>query len=175
MPWSRLQRKYYVTTCRLRYDEFTCPKSVYNDHRSWTYPSLISLTNCYFWLCCCVLMMYQGSIQNTGVQTWLIFGPIPKEIAFLFFNLFIQLHQVWTVACRVFVVACRLNCPTACGILVPQPGIKPTSPALEAGLVTTGPWRFLAWTALLRPNWTYNKPHIARVYNLATFDMFWYL
>ena len=29
------------------------------------------------------------------------------------------------------VVAHRLNCPTACGILVPWPGIEPMSPALE--------------------------------------------
>ena len=27
----------------------------------------------------------------------------------------------------------------ACGILVPQPGIKPTSPVLEGGFLTTGP------------------------------------
>ena len=37
------------------------------------------------------------------------------------------------------VVACGLSCPVACGILVPRPGIKPTSPALEGGLLTTGP------------------------------------
>ena len=29
--------------------------------------------------------------------------------------------------------------PIACGILVPQPGIEPTSPALEGGFLTTGP------------------------------------
>ena len=37
------------------------------------------------------------------------------------------------------VVACRLSCPVACGTLVPQPGIEPTSPALEGGFLTTGP------------------------------------
>ena len=31
-----------------------------------------------------------------------------------------------------------MGCPTACGILVPQPGIEPTSPALEGGSLTTG-------------------------------------
>ena len=36
------------------------------------------------------------------------------------------------------VVAHGLSCPAACGILVPPPGIKPTSPALE-GFFTTGP------------------------------------
>ena len=37
--------------------------------------------------------------------------------------------------------ACRLSCPTACGILVPQAGIEPTSPALEGRFLTTGPSR----------------------------------
>ena len=32
-----------------------------------------------------------------------------------------------------------LSCPVACGILVPWPGIKPESPALGGGLLTTGP------------------------------------
>ena len=32
-----------------------------------------------------------------------------------------------------------LSCPTACGILVPRPGIEPASPALEGGFLTTGP------------------------------------
>ena len=39
----------------------------------------------------------------------------------------------------VFIVARGLNCPIACGILVPQPGIKPVSPALEGRFLTTGP------------------------------------
>ena len=37
------------------------------------------------------------------------------------------------------VVALGLSCPSACGILVPQPGIEPASPALEGGFLTTGP------------------------------------
>ena len=37
------------------------------------------------------------------------------------------------------VVALRLSCSTACGILVPSPEIKPTSPALEGRFLTTGP------------------------------------
>ena len=31
------------------------------------------------------------------------------------------------------VVVCRLTCPVACGILVPRPGIKSMSTALESG------------------------------------------
>ena len=37
------------------------------------------------------------------------------------------------------VVAHGLSCPTACGILVPLPGIESASPALEGEFVTTGP------------------------------------
>ena len=37
------------------------------------------------------------------------------------------------------VAACGLRCPAACGILVPRPGIEPTSPVLEGGFLTTGP------------------------------------
>ena len=32
-----------------------------------------------------------------------------------------------------------LSCPTACGILVSQPGIEPTFPALAGGFLTPGP------------------------------------
>ena len=32
-----------------------------------------------------------------------------------------------------------LDCPMACGISVPHSGIKPTSPAMEGGFLTTGP------------------------------------
>ena len=37
------------------------------------------------------------------------------------------------------VLACRLSCPMACGILVPRRGIQPVSPALAGGFLTTGP------------------------------------
>ena len=35
------------------------------------------------------------------------------------------------------VVARGLSCSMACGILVPQPGVKPASLALQSGLLTT--------------------------------------
>ena len=38
------------------------------------------------------------------------------------------------------VVAHGLNCPAACGILVPWVEIESKSPALEDGFLTTGPW-----------------------------------
>ena len=37
------------------------------------------------------------------------------------------------------VVVGGLSCPLACGILVPWPGIKPVSPALEGRFLTAGP------------------------------------
>ena len=36
------------------------------------------------------------------------------------------------------VVAPRLSCSEPCGILIPRPGIKPMSPALASGFLTTG-------------------------------------
>ena len=32
-----------------------------------------------------------------------------------------------------------LNCPVACGILAPRPGIGPVPPAMEGKVLTTGP------------------------------------
>ena len=65
------------------------------------------------------------------------------------FNLFVWLHQVLVVALRIFiasrrillswqcleslVVACRLSCSAASGILVPQTGFKTVYLALQAG------------------------------------------
>ena len=43
------------------------------------------------------------------------------------------------------VAAPSLSCPTACGILVSQPRIKPTSPALEGRVLTTGPPEILSF------------------------------
>jgi len=43
----------------------------------------------------------------------------------------------------------RLRLPTACGILFPQPGIQPVSPALEGKFLTTGPpGKSQEWTIL---------------------------
>ena len=60
----------------------------------------------------------------------------------------------WTAACQAALVTVhglgsiecagspasvhRLSCPTACGSLVPQPGMKPSSPALGDKFLTTG-------------------------------------
>ena len=49
------------------------------------------------------------------------------------------------------VVAHRLSCSESCGMLVPQPGVKPVSPVLQDGFITTGlPGKclrvFIDWT-----------------------------
>ena len=43
------------------------------------------------------------------------------------------------VAVSSVVTAHGLSCPMACGILVPRPGIEPTSPALQGGFLIIGP------------------------------------
>ena len=53
-----------------------------------------------------------------------------------FFNLLI-VYFIWL--CQVLATAWGLHCSTTCGILVPWPGIKPASPALEGGFLTTRP------------------------------------
>ena len=42
-----------------------------------------------------------------------------------------------------------LSCTKACGIVVPPKGMKPMSPALEDGFLTTGPPRKSWWMVLL--------------------------
>ena len=47
------------------------------------------------------------------------------------------LCSLWHTGCLVEVRG--LSCPSACGILVPWPGIEPASPELKGGFFTTGP------------------------------------
>ena len=67
---------------------------------------------------------------------------------YLFIYLFIGCIRSWLQHTGSFVATRGLSCPAACGILVPRPGIEPTSPTLEGGFLTTGspgksPWFFL--------------------------------
>ena len=51
-------------------------------------------------------------------------------------------------------MACRLSCSIACGILVPQPGIEPASPALQSRFLTTGlPGKSSAMTIMENIQW----------------------
>ena len=42
--------------------------------------------------------------------------------------------------------------PGACRILAPQPGIKPTSPALQGEVLTIGPWGKSLHVDLIEPS-----------------------
>ena len=61
-----------------------------------------------------------------------------------FLSLSLFFYTGYTGSCcikQASLVVCGLGCPTACGLLVPQPGIKPVFPALEGRFLTTGPPR----------------------------------
>ena len=65
---------------------------------------------------------------------------------FLFFPPFLKIFLLWAIF-KVFIEFITILLlfyvlifwPQACGILAPQPGIKPSSPALEGKVITTGP------------------------------------
>ena len=57
-----------------------------------------------------------------------------------FINIFLFfLHIYFYFSCTGISCGMQLSCPVACGILVPQPGIEPTSPMLEGRFFTTRP------------------------------------
>ena len=95
-----------------------------------------------------------------AIRTWIIFSSVLNfcHLEFLvlcrllillpyFYYLFVWLRQssllhtesLVAAPRRSLVVAHGLSCPTVCGILVPRPEIEPVSPALQCGLLTTGP------------------------------------
>ena len=85
-------------------------------------------------------------------------SPIDSAIFKKKINLFIWLHWILVEAQGIFVAMCRLSscdmqppeivdsvvvahkliCPVACGILVPQPGIRLMSHTVEGIFLTTG-------------------------------------
>ena len=69
-----------------------------------------------------ILYFYLKTIIN-------LFGCIRSQLG----------HVDLLLWCRdSLVVVCGLSCPTACGILVPGPGIEAMSPALQGGFLSTG-------------------------------------
>ena len=76
--------------------------------------------------------------------------------------------QLWCTGSVV--VAQGLSCSKACGILIPWPGIKLMSPALEGRFLTSGPpgkspgpfFFKSAW-------WVYDLPFLAYIYKLLSF------
>ena len=98
---------------------------------------------------------------KTGSQTapslpWELKETIPsnsfeQHLAFSFINIYylFMCLGVLGLCCGTqasLVVAHRLSCPMACGILVPQSGLKPLSLGLEGGFLTIGrPGKSCAW------------------------------
>ena len=90
--------------------------------REWSTCSLTRSSSRSFWL---------------GLRIWasLLLGSNSWAAPHLFW-----LCWVFVAVCMLFpVVAHGLSCPMACGIFVPQPKLKPTSPLLEDGFWTTEP------------------------------------
>ena len=74
----------------------------------------------------------------------LLCNPLPLSVMgpvtlFFFFNLILAVLGPWCSVWASLVVACRLVYLVACRILVAQPGIKPTLPALQGEFLTIRP------------------------------------
>ena len=60
--------------------------------------------------------------------------------------IFIMSYRIFSCGARTLVVAHRVSCSKASGILLPRPGIEPVSPALEGRFLATGPpGKSLCW------------------------------
>ena len=76
------------------------------------------------------------------VEAWRIFslrGGLFVAVLGLLSSCGMQVFSLSLRCVSSVVVAHGLSCPTACGILVPQPGIEPASPSLAGRFLTTGP------------------------------------
>ena len=83
-----------------------------------------------------------GPHQNQAlIRDLIYFSPHPWlflfSLSFLKKYLFIWPRWVLVVALGIFVALCGNR--VACGVLVPRPGIKLTSPAFQVRFLTTGP------------------------------------
>ena len=130
------------------------------NHRSPRHPGRNQQVTLKFCVSCPLSLDWLGvpfSISNPSA----LFGSL--FVCLLIFGYLFRLpwvlvvvHVIFIVSCELFhcstqtlwlsstgsvVVAHRLCCPMACGILVSQPGIKPMTSALQDGLLTTGPPR----------------------------------
>ena len=76
--------------------------------------------------------------------------------SFFFKKLFVWLCEVPAASykiCCAWAHSLQLSCPSARGILVPQPGIEPASLALEGWFLTTGPPGKSGNRAVLNPKY----------------------
>ena len=82
-------------------------------------------------------------------EDYQISGLLPVLDSFFKFIFKIFIYLAVSGFLGSLVVACKLGCLTALGILIPSPGIDPTSPALQGKFLTAGHqgsprWDFLA-------------------------------
>ena len=111
-------------------------------------------------------MLYWPFISSVYLLWWNVYSNLLsifklsscKKTNFILKNVFIWLCWVLVgmqdllLRCTYYLVVARvpecmgaaavahtLHCPKACGILAPQPGTEPLSPALQGGFLTTGP------------------------------------
>ena len=96
---------------------------------------------------------------------WIRLLLLSLILLYYFISFFIWLHWVLAVARGIFIAAgmwdlllrrvgstaCGLSCPAACRILVPLPGIKPTSPCIGRQILNH--WEVKRGKFLSYPSW----------------------
>ena len=87
---------------------------------------------------CLVTIFLQGCLfLKKQIFMYLVICCIGSQ--FYHTRSFVAAHRFSSCDASSVVVALGISCSSACGILVPQPGIKPVSPALQDRFLTTGP------------------------------------
>ena len=81
-----------------------------------------------------------------GSRRWGTRGDI--GVAFFFFSIYLAALVLiaFHFEVQTLVMAHRLGCSAACGILVPQPGIEPEVPALQRWILNHGTIREVPWS-----------------------------
>ena len=74
------------------------------------------------------------------INSFLIFNFKKNLSVYLFGCVLVVAHRDLLLWCKdSLVVTHGLSCSMTCGIFIPGPGMKPTSPALQGKFLTTGP------------------------------------
>ena len=105
---------------------------------------------------------------------------LPSEILILqicgsFFCLFVclcccfWLRRVFTEVRGLFVTIRGLSCSAACGLLVSWAGTEPVSPALEDGVLFSGPSRKSRWGFFLNKHYSWFWFGLSMAHILETF------
>ena len=87
---------------------------------------------------CLVTIFLQGCLFLKK-NFFYIFSDLLHWVLVLSYESFVAAHRFSSCDASSVVVTRGISCSSTCGILVPQPGIKPVSPALQGRFLTTGP------------------------------------